>query len=314
MANEVKFGTDGVDGLVTSGGRVAEVLSALVRQQLYDATDLRSVMTLIPWSAVGSDKMEVTLDAIPGAFSAAASEISGGAAVANSAYSTSKFSLQVARYARAYQVTDLFGITGGPIDIDRVVNKLVEGAGLTMTDLLCNLFPSLASQVGTTTVDLDVDTIYDALFQLNNSNASGPYTAVLHAEQMNDFRQSLRSETGAIQFREATAETLQARGPGYQGDFLGIRFYQSDSVTKVNANADWAGAMFVDGCFAYTMAPVRSLQGYIPQDNILVDAGEVLVELDRDADNAMSKCIANMYPAVVEVEDLRGVEIISDVN
>ena len=78
MANEVKFGADGVDGLVTSGGRVAEVLSALVRQQLYDATDLRSVMTLIPWNAVGSDKMEVTLDAIPGAFAAASSEISGG--------------------------------------------------------------------------------------------------------------------------------------------------------------------------------------------------------------------------------------------
>ena len=307
MANEVTFAS-----LSAAGGRISAVLSALVRQQLYDSTDLRSVMTLIPWSAVGSDKMEITLDAVPGAFAAATSETVGG--LANSAYTTSKFSLQVARYARQYQVTDLFGITGGPIDLDRVVNKLVEGAGLTMTDLLCNLFPSLASQVGTTTVNLDVDTIYDALFQLNNSNASGPYTAVLHAEQMNDFRQSLRSETGAIQFREATAETLQARGPGYQGDFLGIRFYQSDSVTKVNANADWAGAMFVDGCFAYTMAPVRALQSYIPEDNILVDAGEVLVEMERDASNAMSTCIANMYPAVVEVEDLRGVEIISDVN
>ena len=312
MANEVKFGADGVDGLVTSGGRVAEVLSALVRQQLYDATDLRSVMTLIPWNAVGSDKMEVTLDAIPGAFAAASSEISGG--LSNSAYTTSKFSLQVSRYARQYQVTDLFGITGGPIDLDRVVNKLVEGAGLTMTDLLCNLLPSLSNQVGTTTVDLDVDTIYDALFQLNNNSASGPYTAVLHPEQMNDFRQSLRSETGAIQFREATAEALQTRGPWFQGEFMGIRFYQSDSVTKVNANADYAGAMFVDGCFAYTMAPVRALQSYIPQDNIIVDANEILVELDRDAGNAMSTCIANMYPAVVEAEDLRGVEIISDVN
>lgn len=309
MAAEITFSS-----LESTGGRVGEVLSALVRQQLYDATDLRSVMTLIPWNAVGSDTMDITLDAVPGAYIAASSEISGGTAVDNSAYTTSKFSLQVARYARAYQVTDLFGITGGPIDIDRVVNKLVEGAGLTMTDLLCNLFPSLSNSVGTTTVDLDVDTIYDALFQLNTLNASGPYTAVLEATQMNDFRSSLRSETGAIQFREATAETLQTRGPGYQGDFLGIRFYQSDSVTKINTNADYSGAMFVDGCFAYTMAPVRALQGYIPQDNVLVDANEILVELDRDAGNAMSKCIANMYPAVVEVEDARGVEIVSDVN
>ena len=307
MALEVSYAS-----LLASGGRVTQVLSALVRQQLYDSSDLRSVMSMIPWSAVGSDQMDITLDAIPGAFSPATSELVGG--IVNSAYTTSKFTLNVARYARQYQVTDLFGITGGPIDIDKVVKKLVEGAGLTMTDLLCNLFPGLANAVGTTAVDLDVDTIYDALFQLNSSNASGPYTAVLQAEQMNDFRQSLRGETGAIQFREATAETLQTRGPGYQGDFLGIRFHQSDSVTKVNAAADWSGAMFVDGCFAYTMAPVRALQSYIPEDNILVDAGEILVELDRDAGNAMSTCIANMYPSVVEVEDLRGVEIISDVN
>jgi hypothetical protein len=306
MANEITF-----SALSSAGGRISSVLSALVRQQLYDATDLRSVMTLIPWNAVGSDQMDVTLDAIPGAFAAASSETSGG--LSNSAYTTSKFSLQVARYARQYQVTDLFGITGGPIDIDRVVNKLVEGAGLTMTDLLCNLFPSLSNSVGSTGVDLDVDTIYDGLFQLNSSNASGPYTAVLQAQQMNDFRQSLRSETGAIQFREATAEALQARGPGFQGEFMGIRFYQSDSVTKINTNADYSGAMFVDGCFAYTMAPVRALQPYIPEDNIIVDANEVLVELDRDAGNAMSTCIANMYPAVVEVEDARGVEIVSDV-
>ena len=62
------------------------------------------------------------------------------------------------------------------------------------------------------------------------------------------------------------------------------------------------------------MAPVRALQGYIPQDNVLVDANEILVELDRDAGNAMSKCIANMYPAVVEVEDARGVDLVSDLN
>ena len=306
MANEISF-----SALESTGGRISSVLSALVRQQLYDATDLRSVMTLIPWNAVGSDQMDITLDAVPAEFSGPLSETSSG--LSNAAYTTSKFSLTVARYARQYQVTDLFGITGGPIDIDRVVNKLVEGAGLTMTNLLCNLFPSLSNSVGSTGVDLDVDTIYDALFQLNSSNASGPYTAVLQAQQMNDFRQSLRSETGAIQFREATAEALQARGPGFQGEFMGIRFYQSDSVTKINTNADYSGAMFVDGCFAYTMAPVRALQAYIPEDNIIVDANEVLVELDRDASNAMSTCIANMYPAVVEVEDARGVEIVSDV-
>ena len=47
MANEITF-----SALSSAGGRISSVLSALVRQQLYDATDLRSVMTLIPVSVL----------------------------------------------------------------------------------------------------------------------------------------------------------------------------------------------------------------------------------------------------------------------
>ena len=71
--------------------------------------------------------------------------------------------------------------------------------------------------------------------------------------------------------------------------------------------------MFGPGCFAYTMGNVERIQGHIPAANILANAnGMMLVELDRDADNGLSTAIANAYPSVVEVEDARGVEIISD--
>ena len=311
MANEVTF-----TGLASSGGRVSSVLSSLLMETLHDPTDLRAVMTEVPWGALGSDSMSVTLDAAPGAFAAASSETSHGTAADNSAYTTTKFDLQVARYVRAYQVSDLFGVSGGPIDIQTVVQTLAAGVGLTMTDLLTALFNSVGSSVGTTAVDLSTDTIYDAAFQLNSNSvvatADAPLTCVLHPTGMNDFRQSLRSETGAQSFQSASAEMLATRGPGYQGVWNGIEFWQSDSCPTINAGADRSQAMFGKGAFAYTMAPVSALQGHIPASNVMLDAGPVLVELSRDAANGLSKAIAHMFPAVSEAEDLRACEIVSD--
>jgi len=308
MADEVTYSS-----LETAGGRVGAVLSALLLEQLYDPTDLREILQFVPFDQMGSDTLDVTLDAIPGAFIAASSETVGG--FVNSAYTTSKFQLVPARYGRQYQVTDLVGVTGGPIDLDRVVQKLIDGVALTMTDLAVALFPSFTDQVGSTGVDLDVDKIYDAQFALaiNLASASGGINCVLHPQAMNNFITSLRAETGAQQYIPATAEMLALKGPGIQGTWNGITFWTSDSVNTVNAGADYAGAMMMDNAIAYTMADVKRLQGYIPAQNILVDAGMLLVELNRDADNGMSTAIANLYPAVAIREDARGVEIVSDV-
>ena len=308
MANEITNAA-----LDSAGGRVAAVLSALVLEQLYDPTDLRAIMQFIPWDQTGAATMDVTLDAKPGAFAAASSETSGG--FSNAAYTTSKFQLTVARYGRQFQATDLMGVSGGPIDLDNIVQNLINGVALTMTDLACGRFPSFTDQVGSTGVNLDVDKMYDAQFALaiNNASAVGGLNCVLHPQQMNDFITSLRAETGAQQYVPATAEMLSLKGPGIQGTWNGITFWTSDSVETVNAAADYAGALMAENAIAYTLGDVKRLQGHVPAQNILVDAGMLLVELSRDADNGMSTAIANLYPAVAIREDARGVEIVSDV-
>lgn len=308
MANEVTAA-----GLITNGGLVSEVLSDLILEQLYDPTDLTALMTRVPWNAGGSDTLRSTLDAVPGAYTARTSE-TDGSNIANAAYTTGKFDLIPAGYSRKYQLTDLLPIAGGPIQVERVAANLVAGVGLTMTDLLCALFPALANDVGPGSgVDLDVSSIYDAQFQLNSQSVSGPYACVLHPQQINDFQNSLRAEAGAIQFQAATAEMLAARGPGFRGTWNGIQFYQSDSVTKVNTNADYAGAMFGAGCFGYTLADARLAAGHIPPGLLYLQNEAIVIEMARDQTNFMTSLIASIFPAVVEIEDLRGVEIISDV-
>jgi hypothetical protein len=293
-------------GLLSNGGRISAVLSALVQEKLHDPTDLRAVMTQVPWMSMGSDTMDITLDAVPGAYATAAE----AATTAGSAYGTGKFQLQAVKKTRVYSLTDLFGVTGGPIDMERVVSNLVDGVGLTMTDLLTALFPAISNNVGASGSDLTVANMYAAQFQLNLSAAQGPYTAVLHPQQMNDFRTSLRAEGGAIQYVPATAEMLATKGPGFQGTWNGVDIYQSDSVPLVNTNADRNGAMFSSAAFAYTMAPARS--ALVPQESVLVDAGELLVEIQRDATKGLTHAVANIFTGVAEAQDLAAVGIITD--
>ena len=164
--------------VLASGGLVASVLSDLVVEQLYDPTDLTALMSRIPWSPSGSKTLDVTKDAVPGAF---ATQAETGAGIGDSTYTTSEFALTPALYARQYSITDLVPVAGSVIDVERVAANLVAGVGLTMTDLLCALFAGLTNSVGTSGVDLSVSDFYDAMYQLNSSNVSGPtFAAVLH--------------------------------------------------------------------------------------------------------------------------------------
>jgi len=309
MADEVTHAL-----LQTNGGQVASVLTDMVWQQLFDPTDLRQALVFYDMDGVtGSDTANVTKDAVPGAAAAASSETSGGQS--NAAYTTANFGLTWARYVRQYQATDLLMINGGPIGMQRIVDKLNQSIGLTLTDMVCALFPSLANDVGPGSGNpLLVDSLYSAQFQLNSQSVPGPYYTVLYPQQFNHFQASLRGEPGAVQFIPATADRLRLTGPGVKGDWNGATIIQSDSVTSVNGGADSSGAMFGYGCFAYTLRAWRRIMSSLminPQD-ILADFGVGFVERNRDATNGMTTPILNLYPAVGEQEDLRGVEIISD--
>ena len=294
---------------ITNGGAVAEVLSSLVLEQLYDPTDLRALCTRVPYDGAGSSAVHVTQDMVPGAWAAPGENVTTAA----TAYTTAHFDITVARYSRAYALTDLVPISGAAIDLQRVVNNLVNGVGLTFTDAICDLFHTagFANSVGTAGVNLSVDDIYDAIFQLTSTLNSPPYATVLHPIQFNDFLSSLRSETGAAQFTPATVEMLSQKGTGYKGSWMNTEFYVSDSVDNTPGGS-YTGAMMSQGAIAYSMAPVARMVGHIPAGNIILDAGDVLVELDRTASDGVSAAYAHMFLGVSEAEDLRGVRIVSD--
>jgi len=295
--------------MLTNGGAVAEVLSALVLEQLYDPTDLRSLCIRVPYDGAGSSVTHVTQDMVPGAFAAPGENITTNATT----YTTAHFDVTVARYSRAYALTDLIPISGDAIDLNRVVQNLVNGVSLTFTDLICDQFHNgaFSNSVGTSGVNLSVDDIYDAIFQLTSTLNAPPYACVLHPIQFNDFLSSLRSETGAAQFAPATVEMLGQKGTGYKGSWMNTDFYVSDSVDNTPAG-NYTGAMMSQGAIAYVMAPVARLLGHIPAGNLILDAGDLVVELDRTASDGVSAAYAHCFLGVSGAEDSRGVRIRTD--
>jgi hypothetical protein len=293
--------------VLTNGGAVAELLAAEVLQQLYDPTDIRATVTRIAYNPMGSDTLQVAQDRIPGAFTAPGENMT----LAATAYTTSHFDIQVAAYRRAYALGDLVPVSGSPIDLDRAVNNLMQGVALTMTDLIAAVFPSFTTQAGTLLTPLDTDGIYDGIFALTSALNSGPASCVLSPTQFNDFISSLRAETGAAQWLAATGEMLAQRGPGFKGSWMNVDFYVSDSVGNDGAGSA-LGGLYTPGAIAYSMANVASMGVHVPAANIILNAGELLVELDRTASDGVSAAYATMFAGVSLAEDARGVEIISN--
>ena len=306
MANEII-----TSDLVTNGGLVSFILSDLVLEKLYDGTDPSSTMLRVPWESRGGKGVSVTLDAAPAAYGA---QSAGGGtettAVLNAAYTPGKVELTPARYFRAYEMTDRVLLDGSVIGVETLAANLAKGVGMTLTSLLCGAVSGLTNTVGSTTADVTVDTIFDASFQLNNTSNFGRYTLILRPQQMNAFRSSLRAESGAVQFRESTFEALASRGPGYQGEWSNIDFWIASAV-NAGAVAGYENIMMSFGCFAYTLMDPRIVQqGLNPADVVLANEA-LLIEKNRDPAAGMSQYIANLYPAVGNVEDDRGVRVLS---
>ena len=88
-------------------------------------------------------------------------------------------------------------------------------------------------------------------------------TCVLKSPTFTEFQDSLRAETGPLMWVPASAEQLEAKGPGYQGTWQNIEFWVADAVT--DDATDYTGAMYGPEAFRYTEGPV----------------GKVLPQIDR---------------------------------
>lgn len=289
---------------------IAAAMNQMLHETIVDRTDLlETCKDFGQLNGAGSQAYKVATAAFDDAMAAAnTDEVT---AVGNTDLGNGTATITVARQALARVVTDLYQLVGGPRPgIEQFAQDMANAAILRQTDMIAALYGSLSNSVGTSGVALTADDIYDAQFQLIQSRVPGPYNCVLSPIQMTHFLDSLRGESGAVQFESATADMLGAAGAGRAGTWHNISFWSSDSVVTNGANSE--GAMYGDGCFGYARGvptDVVSLAGPGSFASVTPSGSPIFVEFERLSKEAHTLVVGNLYFGVSEIEDSRGVLI-----
>lgn len=307
MANEVYY--SGLSG----NARVAAVLNQAVLAKLTDTASLvnhPSIVQLRSMNGSGSTVVQVPVVSWGADQMASVAE---NASVSNTALTTTNVNVTIARMALRRQISDLAQLTatGVPLDvtIDNLAADFVMAYEKRVTTMIGALSSGFSSSVGSTGVDLSVTNFYAAIFALQLQANSGPFTAILANQQVNDLMSSLRSESGPGQYLAATQEMVTAKGPGFKGSLFGVDvFGTSYAVPTANAGADYLGMMIAPGAIGVatgTAAPVMGSETIVPQSPIVV-------EFERDASNGSTIIVGSAFVGVAELDDLKGVGILSD--
>ena len=101
---------------------------------------------------------------------------------------------------------------------------------------------------------------------------------------------------------------MQAKGPGFRGNLFGVDIFASANVPTANSGDDYLGMMIAPGAIGVataTAAPIMGSTTIIPQSPIVV-------ELERDASSGSTIVVGSAFVGVAEMDDLRGIGILSD--
>jgi hypothetical protein len=302
MANEVYY--SGLSG----NARVSAVLSKLIVQKLTDTAYLVNHPSVLKIAASpGSTSVQIPV--VSWGADAMAS-VAENASVSNTALTTAAATCTLARQAIRRQISDLAQATsqGVPLDVsvDSIAADMSAAWAKRGTTMLTALASGFSNSVGSTGVDLTVATFYNAIFQLQLLANVGPFVAVLHNQQYNDLMSSLRSETGPGQYTTGAQMSLMAQSAGAKAELFGVQVFTSNTVA--NNGVDYTGMMFAPNAIAMATASVAPIIG----STTTSPAPEVTVEFERDASNGSSIIVGSILAGVVEVDDSKGVAILSD--
>ena len=316
MANEI---TNRNLSNPTEDLRLSKMISQEIRLLLTDSTNLRNtpfVDFVGSINGLGSDTIRVRKAGLDGfdAFTAftGATEID---AVSNSALTDSFVDVVCKRNSLAYEISDLASMTGlgaGDIDPFRIADSIAASYDALFAKLTGATVGGFGTVQGTTNTDLDVGKFLLAIQELEKASsgkgAPGPYVALLHPKQFADLQDSILGQTsGILQFIAASYDAISAKGSHYKGNFMGVEIYTSSYIT--NDGTDHQGAVFAAGALGFATGMPSGLPGAAES----MEMGEVMIEMDRQADKALTKIVGHAYLGMSIIDDSRGCLLISRV-
>lgn len=307
MANEILY-----SGL--GDQRLAEVLNAEALLLLADRNWLGNHPALLNVGSVNTRGSLVIKTPAVGLMGYNALNASGSEAAseANTALTDASYTVTVARQSLTREWSGSAMITDPGILSPAVFAADAMGAyNARFTDMIAALPAGFSTSVGTSGVNMSLADFLAAKATLLAANADDgtPLLAMLHSVQYSDLIAELaQTSGGAVQFLQATADLVQARGAGYKGSFLGCDVFVSNRVPTANAGADRAGGMWTRGAVLWADGAV-TVDDPTQQMSL---GGKVLFERVRSGRTDLTAYVSHAYIGVAEGIDARGVGIVTD--
>ena len=314
MGKGISFGLSDTNFAALEGDlRLSQMISQEINILLKDTQNLRNsqyISYVGSINGMGSDTIRVRRAGLDGydLFETPSDE---GSAASTQNFTDDHVDIIVARLVLMYKMTDLATMTGfGGSDIDpfRLAQSMAGSYEASFADKTGDAIDDFSNSVGGTATQFSVDNFFSAIYQLekaaSNVGALAPFCSILHPVALTELQDSLRNETGnAISYMAATAEMLQAKGPGYVGNLLGVDVYKSSHVTA--AGGAYNSAMFGVGALGYADGVPAGLPGAAET----MQMGKVLVEMERTGAQALTSIIGHAYLGISVLDDDRGVLI-----
>ena len=299
--------------------RLSKMISQEIRLLLTDSSNLRNtpfVDFVGSINGLGSDTIRVRKAGLDGfdAFSAFTGATEAGA-VSDTALTDAFVDVVCKRNSLAYSISDMASMTGlgaGDIDPFRIADSIAASYDALFANLTGATVGGFTTSKGTTNTDLDVGKFLLAIQELEKASsgkgAPGPYVALLHPKQFADLQDSILGQTsGILQFVQPSYDAISAKGSHYKGNFMGVEIYTSSYIT--NDGTDHQGAVFAAGALGFATGMPAGLPGAAES----MEMGEVMIEMDREADKALTRIVGHAYLGMSIIDDNRGCLLISKV-
>lgn len=172
------------------------------------------------------------------------------------------------------------------------IGQILGNAVAAKIDSLLNAnFDNFSNAVGTSTVGLTVDNIFDALAVIETYQHLGEINGVFDRRQLWGTYGLMNDLVTSNQFGGSPAVQGEALVNGFAGKIAGVNLYNSNQLAAVASNAQ-KGAIFTRNAIGW---------GFAGQ--------EVVVEKERQAGYIRDLYIAHGFWGTVEIHDAAGVEV-----
>jgi len=305
----VQYYTGSTDARLTQALASEWRLALADRESIYGSPLAMAVPLLANAASQGSTTLQIPIISLQGVDRLAA--VAENASTTPTDVTKTSVTVTIARQAMERSISDLNNMVDSVgFDLQALIDDGLGAFTMRWMEMLCNLFSSVSTTVGTTTVDMTADDWFSAKFTLTQASVPGPYVSVLFPTQLTDLQNSIRAEGGPWQYLPETQGILARAGVGMVAVLDGTPIFSSSLVPTANAGADSAGCMFGMGAFGYAEGTPRALRG--AADAVFAAGTPLYSEIERDASGALSKVVHNAFLGFVEIEDSRAVGIVTD--